>query len=115
MRVAVTTDGELVSAHFGQCPQFTIYEIDNNKVKDKKVVANTAPHGGGGCVAVDEILKHKIDHVIAGGMGAGAQQKFANARVVVHGYSGKVDDAIKDFLANKLGDLDSCREHGDCH
>jgi predicted Fe-Mo cluster-binding NifX family protein len=115
IRVAITTEGENVSAHFGQCPQFTICEFANGKLIDKKVVANTAEHGGGGCVAVDEILKHNINYVISGGMGMGAQQKFANAGVTVHGYSGKVEDAIKDFSANKLGGLDSCREHGDCH
>ncbi len=115
MRLAVTTDGEFVSAHFGQCPQFTIVEIENGQIKDKKVVNNEAEHGGGGCVAVDEILKHNITHVIAGGMGMGAQQKFAAAGVTVHGYTGKVEAAINDFLNNKVNDLSSCKDHGDCH
>lgn len=118
MRIAVTTDGEHVSAHFGQCPQFTIFEVENKKVINKKIVPNSASHGGGGCIAVDEILKHNITHVIAGGMGMGAQQKFANAGVEIFGASGKVEDAIKDFLANKVGSLEACRDHGDhgdCH
>ena len=79
---------------------------------------NTAVHGGGGCIAVDEILKHKITHVIAGGMGMGAQQKFANAGVQIFGYSGKVQTALDDFMNNTLGGLDACKDHGDsgsCH
>ena len=72
-------------------------------------------HGGGGCVAVDELLKYNITHVIAGGMGMGAQQKFAQAGVKVFGYSGKVKEAIDDFLTNKIGGLGACKEHGTCH
>ena len=115
IRVAVTTDGENVSAHFGQCPEFTIFDIENNEIKNKEVVQNNMRHGGGGCVAVDEILKHNITHVIAGGMGMGAQQKFANAGVKIYGSNGKVEDVINDFLENKIGGLGACKEHGSCH
>jgi predicted Fe-Mo cluster-binding NifX family protein len=108
-----------VSAHFGQCKYFLIVEVDKDKkVAGSRVVPNTASHGGGGCVAVDEILKHNVTHVIAGGMGMGAQQKFADAGVKVFGYSGKVKDAFDDLLKNALGGLGACHEHdqnGGCH
>ncbi|TRZ50012.1 hypothetical protein D4Q80_01050, partial [bacterium] len=86
-------------------------------IRDRK---NTVQGGGGG-VAVDEILKHKITHVIAGGMGMGAQQKFANAGVEVFGYAGNVQKALDDFMNNTLGGLDACKDHkdhgegGGCH
>jgi predicted Fe-Mo cluster-binding NifX family protein len=115
MRLAITTENDLVSAHFGQCSHFTIVDIEDTKVKNKKIITNTAEHGGGGCVAVDEILKHNITHVISGGMGMGAQQKFAAAGVAIYGYTGKIDDAIHDFLNNQIGSLQSCKNHGDCH
>jgi len=109
-----------VCAHFGQCKFFLLADIDKDmkKITDTKIVPNTAAHGGGGCVAVDEILKHKVTHVIAGGMGMGAQQKFANAGVQIFGYSGKVQNALDDFMNNALGGLDVCKEHGEggsCH
>ena len=63
---------------------------------------NTAVHGGGGCVAVDEILKHEITHIIAGGMGMGAQNKFAQANVQVFGFVGSVKDAINSLINNSL-------------
>ncbi|MFH1387501.1 MAG: NifB/NifX family molybdenum-iron cluster-binding protein [bacterium] len=112
-------DGEVCS-HFGQCKYFLLADIDQEqkKIIGTSVVPNTAQHGGGGCVAVDEILKHKVTHVIAGGMGMGAQQKFASAGVQVFGYSGKVQPAINDLLNNTLGGLDACRDHGaggGCH
>jgi len=105
-----------VCAHFGQCKYFFLADIDKDKKKitSTRIVPNTAVHGGGGCIAVDEILKYKVTHVIAGGMGMGAQQKFANAGVEVFGYSGKVQDALDDFMKDALGGLDACREHGDC-
>ena len=120
MRVGITLEDQRgmdgnVSLHFGQCQYFLIVDIEANKVKDAKVVPNTATHGGGGCVAVDEILKHKVTHVISGGMGMGAQNKFAQEGVKVSGCVGSAKDAIDKFLSNSLDGLGACREHGDCH
>jgi predicted Fe-Mo cluster-binding NifX family protein len=125
MKVGVVLEDESgikgnVCAHFGQCKFFFLVDIDKDKKKitGSRIVPNTAVHGGGGCVAVDEILKHKITHVIAGGMGMGAQQKFAQAGVEIFGYSGRVKDALDDFINNALGGLDACKGHGhgeSCH
>jgi predicted Fe-Mo cluster-binding NifX family protein len=125
MKVGVVLEDENglqgnVCAHFGQCQYFLIADIDKDKKKitSTRVVPNTAVHGGGGCVAVDEILKYKITHVIAGGMGMGAQQKFANAGVKVFGCLGRVKDALDDLMNNALGGLDACKDHregGGCH
>lgn len=125
MRVGVVLEDDSgvngnVCAHFGQCKFFLLADIDKDKKKiiSSRIVPNNTVHGGGGCVAVDEILKHKITHVIAGGMGMGAQQKFASAGVQVFGYSGNVQKALDDFMNNTLGGLDACKDHGDsggCH
>ena len=118
MRVAVTLEDERglegnVSAHFGQCEYFLIADITGREITDARVVPNTAQHGGGGCVAVDEILKHNITHVISAGMGAGAQNKFACANVLVFGYSGNVKDAVTRLINDSLGGLEACRDsHG---
>jgi len=125
MRVGVVLEDENgvhgnVCAHFGQCKFFFLADIDQakKKITSTRIVPNTAVHGGGGCVAVDEILKYKITHVIAGGMGMGAQQKFAQAGVQVFGYSGNVQKALDDFMNNTLGGLEACKDHGhgdNCH
>jgi predicted Fe-Mo cluster-binding NifX family protein len=101
-----------VSEHFGQCLFFGIVELDGKAIKNSRIVPNRAQHGGGGCRAVDEMLQYKINCVIAGGMGMGAQEKFAAAGVKIYGYSGKAKDALNDFLTNSLAGLDACREHG---
>jgi predicted Fe-Mo cluster-binding NifX family protein len=125
MRVGIVLEDESgmqgdVCAHFGQCKYFFLADIDKDakKITSTRIVPNTAVHGGGGCVAVDEILKYKVTHVIAGGMGMGAQQKFAQAGVQVFGYSGKVQKALNDFMNNTLDGLDACKDHGNsggCH
>ncbi|MFZ5802399.1 MAG: NifB/NifX family molybdenum-iron cluster-binding protein [Candidatus Omnitrophota bacterium] len=105
-----------VCAHFGQCTYFGLVELDGPKIQSSKVVPNTAQHGGGGCQAVDVILSHGITHVIAGGMGGGAQAKFAQAGIPVYGYSGKAQHAVEDFIKKNLGGLASCADHdGHCH
>jgi len=100
-----------VCAHFGQCSHFLIADVEDGKTVSTKVVVNEAVHGGGGCLAVDEILKHGVTHVISGGMGMGAQQKFAQKNVRIFGYSGKVKDAIKNLLEKGLGGIDACAGH----
>lgn len=117
MKIGVTlNDGQgldsEVCAHFGQCSHFLIVETDGEKVTGSRVVENTAVHGGGGCTAVTEILQYGITHVIAGGMGMGAQNKFAAANVPIFGYCGKAGDAVKELLASKLGGIDPCKDHG---
>ncbi len=125
MKIGIVLEDErgihgTVCAHFGQCKFFFLADIDQDKKKiiGTRIVPNTAVHGGGGCVAVDELLQYKVTHVIAGGMGMGAQQKFAQAGVQVFGYSGSVQNALDDFMNNTLGGLEACKDHGhgdSCH
>jgi len=117
MRLGITLEDEKgldgnIAQHFGQCKYFFLVDIEKNKIKDSKIVPNTIVHGGGGCMTVDELLKHNITHVIAGGMGMNAQNKFVQAGVQVFGYSGTAKAAIDDFLKGNLGGLDACKEHG---
>ncbi len=117
MKIGITLNDEQglkseVCAHFGQCSHFLIVEAEGDQIKSSKVVVNSAVHGGGGCTAVTEILKYGITHVIAGGMGMGAQNKFAAANVPIFGYSGKAEDAVKALLQSKLGGIDPCKDHG---
>jgi predicted Fe-Mo cluster-binding NifX family protein len=117
MRIGITMEDQQglegqVSLHFGQSPYFLLVDVENGKIKDTQVVRNENVHGGGGCVAVDGMLMYGVTHVISGGMGMGAQQKFANAGVVVSGYQGKASEAVNHLLSNSLSGLSACRNHG---
>ena len=102
-----------VCAHFGQCSHFLIVETEGSEIKTASVSANCAQHGGGGCQAVSEILKYGVTHVIAGGMGMGAQQKFSAAGVKIFSFTGKAGDAVKMLIANELpAGIEACKDHG---
>lgn len=118
MRIGITIDGngvmeENVSLHFGQCKYFLIVDVENGIIKGSNVVVNSAQHGGGGCLAVDEILKNNVTHVIAGGMGAGAQQKFAQRGVKIFGFTGKAKDGVEKLIKDSLGGIEACKDHKD--
>ena len=46
MRIAISTDGGTVSAHFGRCPAFTIVDIEDGKVLHKEEISNPGHHPG---------------------------------------------------------------------
>ena len=44
MKVAISTEGDSVSAHFGRCPSFTIAEIEEGRIVSKEVIENPGHH-----------------------------------------------------------------------
>ena len=42
MIVAIATDGEYVSAHFGRCQAYTMVDIENGQIVKKEQVPNPA-------------------------------------------------------------------------
>ncbi len=120
MRIGITLNENnglesQVSMHFGQCAYFMVAEIEGNKIKSHNIIDNKMAHGGGGCPAVGEMIKHKIDCIISGGMGPGAQMKFEDAGVKVFGFSGKAKDAIEKLIKNELKNLELCEHHDHEH
>jgi len=92
MRVAISTDGEFVSAHFGRCPSFTLVDIENNKIVERTEVANPGHEPG----AIPQFLHQKgVNCIIAGGMGARATGFFEEYGIkTVVGIDGRIDDVI---------------------
>ncbi|MDD4941159.1 MAG: NifB/NifX family molybdenum-iron cluster-binding protein [Candidatus Omnitrophica bacterium] len=100
MRIAISTDGDLVSAHFGRCPSFTIVDIENGKVAKRAEVANPGHQPG----AIPQFLHEKGVHcIVAGGMGMRAQTFFEeyDIRTVV-GVSGRIDDVVDQLAQGTL-------------
>ena len=95
MRVAISTDGDFVSAHFGRCPSFTLVDIKDDKMVKKEEVLNPGHEPG----AIPQFLHEKgAEYIVAGGMGARAEQFFRQYGIgTIVGISGKVDDIIKQF------------------
>ena len=110
MRVAVASDGVMVSGHFGHCEGFTMYDFDNAQLKRKNFVANPGHKPGYLPVFLKE---QNADVIIAGGMGETAQELFAARGIeVVVGAQGNAEDAARQFISGTLKSTGSvCREH----
>jgi len=100
MRIAISTDGESVSAHFGRCPAFTIVDIENGKVTGREELANPGHHPG----FLPRFLHERgVNCIIAGGMGQRAAQLFAEQGIESFmGVSGSVEDVINGIVNGTL-------------
>lgn len=101
MKIAISTDSGKVSGHFGRCPEFTLAEIENEKVKNKKVIENPGHKPG----YIPEFLNDKeIDCLITGGIGRKAISMFDDFGVkAITGLEGKdIDKVIKQMAKDEL-------------
>lgn len=108
MRIAISTDGDFVSAHFGRCPSFTIVDIEGNKLIKKEIVDNPGHQPG----FIPQFLHQKgVECIVAGGMGARATGFFDELGIkAIVGVSGKIDDVIEKIKNNTLqGGESLCR------
>ena len=128
MKIAVTYDNGQVFQHFGHTEQFKVYEVENGRVISSGIIgSNGSGHG-----ALAALLgEHKIDVLICGGIGGGAQTALTEQGIeMCSGASGDADQAVEAYLRGELvssgvncdhhHDEDhSCSGHdcgeGDCH
>lgn len=110
MRVAISTEGEFVSAHFGRCPNFTLADIENGKLVNKVEVANPGHQPG----AIPQFLHEKgVNCIIAGGMGQRATMFFAQFNIqTIVGISGKIDDVLEQLRKGTLEGKESLCKPG---
>ena len=100
MKIAISTNLEKVSEHFGRCPEFTIIEIENNKVKNKKIISNPGHRTN----FLPKFLKKQgVSYVIAGGAGFRAQKLFEQFDIkLITGIQGEINQVIKNFIKGKI-------------
>jgi len=111
MKIAVATEGNMVSAHFGHCSQYTIYDVDGNKINKKEIIANPGHQPG---FLPGYLARLGVNCIIAGGMGPNAQQLFAQNNIAtITGVSGRVDDAIQEYLKGNITGGGNLCDHGE--
>ena len=100
MRVAISTDGGSVSAHFGRCPSFTIVDMEEGQLMAREEIDNPGHHPG----FLPKFLHEKgVNCIIAGGMGQNAALLFAEQKIdTIVGVCGEVDDVIDKILKGTL-------------
>lgn len=115
MKIAVTYENGNVFPHFGHTQQFKIYDIEDGKVAGTQIL-DTEGNGHGALAGM--LFDLKVDTLICGGIGAGAQTALAEAGIRLYGgVSGSADEAVDQLLAGSLAfDPDvHCDHHGEGH
>ncbi|MDD4817668.1 MAG: NifB/NifX family molybdenum-iron cluster-binding protein [Victivallaceae bacterium] len=123
MKIAVASEDRRVFQHFGHTPEFSVFDIEDERICGMQVV----PTGESGHGALAGLLTGLgVSTLLCGGIGGGAIEALGKAGItVVGGVSGDVVEAVGDYLMNRLdvdpdfrcahhhdGDSHTCGEHG---
>ena len=100
MKIALATDQDCVSQHFGCAPAFTIVDLEEGWIRGTFIIPNP------GCQHAfwaDLFCRNSIKHLIAGAMGANAQAVIRGCGVdVILGVQGRIEEVVKRFLDGSL-------------
>lgn len=115
MRIAVPYENGQIFQHFGHTEQFKVYDIADGRILSAEVV-DTNGSGHGALAGVLGALK--VDTLICGGIGGGAQMALAAAGIRLYGgVSGSVDAAVEALISGSLRYDPNvhCDHHGEHH
>ena len=100
MRIAVTYENGEIFQHFGHSEQFKLYDAENGRITGEQVV-NTNGSGHGALAGF--LQAAKVDALICGGIGMGAQMALADAGIKLYaGVQGAADAAAKALAEGNL-------------
>ena len=115
MKIAVTYENGNIFQHFGKTQQFKIYEIEDGKIISSEIV-DTNGTGHGALAVFLKALRVKV--LICGGIGAGAQNALADAKIELFGgVTGNADEAAEAYAKGELKynpDI-KCDHHSEHH
>ena len=100
MRIAVTYENGNIFQHFGHTEEFKVYDVEDGKVRDSRVIGT---NGTGHGALAGLLAEGGVDVLICGGIGGGAQAALAEAGIKLYGgVSGEADAAVNALLASAL-------------
>lgn len=108
MKIAIPNDSGKVAVHFGRAPKFTIVEIEDGEVIEKKEIDNPGHKPG----YLPKFFNEKgIEIMIASGIGKRAISLFDKFNVkVISGVEGEIEEVIDKYLEGELEDSkNSCK------
>ena len=115
MRIAVTYENGGIFQHFGHTQQFKVYDIANGAVVREQVV-DTNGQGHGALAGF--LQMGRVDALICGGIGPGAQMALREAGIRLYaGVAGSADAAVQALLDGNLPYVEgaTCDHHGEGH
>lgn len=116
MKIAVASENEMVTEHFGHCVNFNIFETQNDQIIKSESIANPGHKPG---FLPNFLNDMGVKVIISGGMGGGAIDIFNEKGIeVIVGARGQAEAAALAYLQGALKSTGSvCHEHqhhGEC-
>lgn len=110
IKIAVASENDKVTEHFGHCVNFNIFEAKDNEIVTHESVPNPGHRPGFLPVFLNDM---GVKVVISGGMGGGAIEIFNEKGIeVIVGANGEAKAAVEAYLAGNLESTGSiCHEH----
>ena len=72
-KIAIATDSGMVAQHFGRCPNYTIFDLDAEKISNKVEIPNPGHSTG---FIPKYLHEQNVNVIISGGMGRRAVDLF---------------------------------------
>ena len=110
MKIAVASEGNVVTGHFGHCQNFWIYTAENGVITAEENVENPGHKPG---FLPNFLADRGVNVIICGGMGAHASEIFGQRNVeTITGAEGDSKTAAERYLKGELHSTGAvCREH----
>ncbi|MGN1042343.1 MAG: NifB/NifX family molybdenum-iron cluster-binding protein [Christensenellales bacterium] len=100
MKIAVTYQDGNVFQHFGHTKQFKIYTAENGKILSSEIVKT---NGNGHGALADFLAERGVNVLICGGIGGGAKDALAQAKILLYGgVTGNADEVVQAALNGTL-------------
>lgn len=110
MKIAVASEKNTVTGHFGHCENFNIYTAEQGRITKAESVPNPGHRPG---FLPNFLSDMGINVIISGGMGGGAVEIFNEKGIeVITGARGGAKKAAEAYLRGELKSSGSvCHEH----
>ncbi len=114
IKIAVASEGNQVTEHFGHCQQFSLFEVEGGQIVNSQSIDNPGHRPG---FLPNFLHEQGVNVIISGGMGGAAVDIFNSHGIeVVVGAQGDAQAAVEAYLAGTLvstGSICSDYQHHD--
>ncbi|MCR1900286.1 P-loop NTPase [Irregularibacter muris] len=110
IKIAVASENEMVTEHFGHCVNFNIFEVKEKQIVKSESIPNPGHKPG---FLPNFLNDMDVNVIISGGMGGSAIDIFNEKSIeVITGASGNAKDAVEAYLQGTLKSTGSvCHDH----
>jgi predicted Fe-Mo cluster-binding NifX family protein len=89
--------------HFGKSPNFTLLGVEDNDIKEIKVLESLGKHLGGRMTSAEIVIQSKADILLCANLGSKAIQMLRNKGIKIFvGASGTVENAFEEWRGGNL-------------